>query len=184
MIGRRAVLTAMCALAGTAAAQTVLPAENPVQLLRALRAAPDQATAASIERRLVRIWTEAGGPAATLLMHRGLRDLEHAANAEAVKDFSAALALAPRLAEAYRRRAIARAGLGDGAGALADLAQALAIEPRDFAAFATLSIVAERDGDAKGALAAWRRVLAISPRTAGAAVRLRLLERAANGQST
>src|SRR4051794_40167139 len=73
------------------------------KLLDALKAAPSEAMAAPLEAQIVQMWFEAGTPAVTLLMSRGVRELKAGANDEAVDVFSDAIVLDPNLAEAYHQ---------------------------------------------------------------------------------
>ncbi len=153
-------------------------------LLGALKAAPSEDAAAALEARIRDVWLRAASPAAVLLIRRGLRDLDNNAADEALADFDAVITLEPELAEAYSRRALARALQGDNAGAIADLEQALLREPRNFPALQGLSRIAESRGDWKNALAAWQKVLEIDPRTPDGQKRLNMLKRKAYGEDT
>ena len=86
------------------------------KLLDALRTAPNEQVAAALEDRIRQIWLEAGTPAVTLLMSRGLRETNANAPDDAVSVFSDAIVLDPTLAEAWHQRAIARFKSGDTAG--------------------------------------------------------------------
>jgi tetratricopeptide (TPR) repeat protein len=153
-------------------------------MLSALKVAPSEQEAATLEGRIRQAWMQAGSAAATLLMGRGIRDLQNDADDEAIDDFDAALALEPELADAYHRRAMARFALGDYPGALADLEATLKREPRHFAALKTLSRIAEARDDFKGALAAWRKVLELSPKTPDGQERLKLLQKKVLGEES
>ncbi len=153
-------------------------------LLDALKAAPDEQTAASLEGRLEQDWLHAGSPAVTLLMSRGLRSLQANEDDEAVASFSDAITLQPDMAEAWHQRALARYQDGDVNGAIRDLEQTVRLEPRDFAAFRTLTDIATARDDWKGAYAAWQKVMQLDPKTPGGAERLRLLKRKAVGEET
>ena len=153
-------------------------------LLTALKAAPNEQVAATLEARIREIWLNSGSPAATLLMGRGVRDMQNDAADDAVDDFDAVLALEPDLADAYNRRAVARFHLGDYPGALADIEEALKREPRDFVALKTLSHIAEARNDYKGALAAWQKVLELSPNTPDGEERLKDLEKKVLGEES
>lgn len=152
------------------------------QLLEALKAAPDDEAAAMLEAHLEAMWLNAGTPAVSLLMSRGLRELKAGANKDAIEDFNDAVTLQPDLAEGYRQLALARYAVGDVQGAIADLALAVQHEPRDFLAFRTLTDISESQQNWKGAYAAWKKVLAIDPHTPGGEDRLKRLERQAFGQ--
>jgi len=162
------------------------PAERKAALdgmLTALKAAPNEETAGTLEQRIRQAWLESGTPAATLLMTRGVRDLQKDSD-EAIDDFNAVLALEPELADAYYHRALARFQEGDYRGALGDLEETLKREPRHFAAFMSLSRIAESRDDYKGALEAWKKVLELSPNTPDGQERLKLLEKKALGEES
>ncbi len=153
-------------------------------MLSGLQTAPNEEAATAIENRVRQLWLQGGSAAATLLMNRGLRDLSNEAAEEAEHDFDAVLVLEPELPDAYYRRALARFGLGDYAGALADIEQTLKREPRHFAALQSLSRIAEARDDFKGALAAWKKVLELSPKTKDGEERRKILARKAFGEAT
>jgi tetratricopeptide (TPR) repeat protein len=153
-------------------------------MLAALKAAPNQEAAGTLEARIRELWLNAGSPAATLLMGRGMRDLQNDADDEALDDFDAVLALEPDLADAYYRRALARFHLGDYRGAVADIQATLKREPRHFAALMSLSRIAESRDDFRGALAAWKKVLELSPKTPDGQDRLKLLQKKALGEES
>lgn len=156
--------------------------DTVAKLLQALKQASSQAAAAPIEHQLRQLWLNAGSPAVTLLMKRGLRELKAGENKQAIEDFGDAIVLDPKLAEAYHQRAIARYHDGDTAGAILDLELALQREPRDFAVLETLSNIAAAQGNWKGAYEAWKKVLEIDPQVAGGQDRLRQLKLKALGE--
>jgi tetratricopeptide (TPR) repeat protein len=183
---RRLVFLALL-LATPAVAQAPTPAARKAELdkmLGALKDAPTETAAAELEAHIRDAWLQFGSPAATLLMGRGLRNLQANAGDEAVDDFSAVLALEPDLAEAYDRRALAYFELGDYASAFHDIGETLKREPRNFAALQGLSRIAEARGDWKGALAAWEKSLELDPKTPGGVERLKLLRRKAQGEES
>ncbi len=165
----------------------LLAAAAPTELdglLDALKAAPNPAVAAPLEARIEQFWLRQGGPAAGLLMARGLRNMQANAADEALADFDAVVVLSPKMAEAYIQRAEARFETGDYPGAVADLREALTQDPRHFSAFATLSRIAEARGDWKGALAAWQKLLEFSPQAPDGAERLKELRKKALGEES
>ena len=151
-------------------------------LLDALKAAPSEDIARPLETRVIQMWIEAGSPAVTLLMSRGLRNMKADANDDAMDVFTDAITLDPNLAEAYHQRAIARYHTGDTPGAIRDLEETLRHEPRNFAAFRTLSEIAAAREDWKGAYAAWQKLLEIDPKTPGGTERLNELKHKAFGE--
>ena len=172
-------------LSALAAAQP--PAEKRAatdHLLDALKAAPDERSAAGLEGQLEQTWLRAGSPAVTLLMSRGLRSLQAGEADEAVNSFSDAITLQPDVAEAWHQRAVARYHTGDVNGAIHDLEETVRLEPRNFAAWRTLADIAAARADWKGAYAAWQKVMELDPKTPGGEERLRLLKRRAVGEET
>ena len=103
---------------------------------------------------------------------------------EAFEDFDATLDMQPDLPEGWHGRALARARLGDTAGAERDIEEVMRLEPRQFAALEDLSHMAETAGDWNGALAAWQQALAIDPKAPSGADRLKELRRRAFGDPT
>jgi tetratricopeptide (TPR) repeat protein len=152
------------------------------KLLGTLKAAPSEEIAGPLEHQIRQLWLNAGTPAVTLLMSRGLRELKADANQDAIEDFTAAITLDPDMAEAYHQRAIARFSSGDTTGAIADIQNTLQHEPRSFAALETLTAIAQSRKDWKGAYEAWQKVLELDPKKPGGQERLKDLRRHALGE--
>ena len=186
----RAALAVPLVLVAFAAAAQTPPTTRPTpkveldQMLTALGEATSEAMAGRLEAGIDALWARSGGPTAALLLGRGSRDLAAGDAAEAVADADAALALAPDMAEAYSRRALARYHGGDVIGAIRDLQEAIRREPRHFGAWRSLAGIAEAQGNAAGALAAWKQLLAIDPKTPGGAVRLKELAKKVEGEES
>ncbi|MBN9509991.1 MAG: tetratricopeptide repeat protein [Alphaproteobacteria bacterium] len=180
------LLAALVVLAVPAHAETAAEARQAEldRLFKALKAAPDEITAAAIEGRIRTLWKQQATGAVALLMSRGERDLGNRAGTDALADFDAALELQPDLSEGYNHRAAARMELGDYAGAVRDIQAALAYDPRNFSALQGLSHIAERQGNWKGALEAWQHALDIDPRTPGGIERLEMLQKKVEGEAT
>jgi len=154
------------------------------RMLDALKVAPNEQAAAELEGQVLHTWLQAGTPAVSLLMSKGLRALQAGQDNDAVDSFSDAITLAPNVTEAWHQRAIARYHSGDVAGAIRDLEQTVTLEPRNFAAFRTLTEIATAREDWKGAYAAWQKVMELDPKTPGGDERLRELKRHAVGEDT
>lgn len=153
-------------------------------LLDALKKAETEMAAAGLEGKLRESWLRAGAPVAALLLGKGTRNLRSNADEEALDDFDAALVIDPDYMEAYNRRAVARATLGDYRGALADIQEVLRREPRHFGALQTLSRIAETRDDATGALRAWEKVIELAPNLPGNQERLKALRLKAQGEES
>ncbi len=154
------------------------------KLLDALKAAPNEQTAAALEARVHEAWLRAGAPVAALLLGKGTRNMGNNADEDALEDFDAALVIDPDYAEAYNRRAMLRATLGDYRGALADIQEVLTREPRHFSALQTLSRIAENRGDIRGALLAQEKALELVPNLPGAQERVKSLRLRALGEES
>lgn len=177
------ILAATMGLAAYAQADTPDQRRQSINaLLDALKHAPTEEVAAPIETQLRQLWANAGTPAVTLLMGRGLREMKAGENQQAIEDFGDAVTLDPTLAEGYHQRAIARYHAGDTQGAITDIEAALKQEPRDFAALETLSRIAEERENWKGAYEAWQKVMDLDPKTPGGEERLKELKRKAFGE--
>jgi tetratricopeptide (TPR) repeat protein len=180
-----AALIAIFAAAPVAAQQPRPPGKAELDnLLTALKIAPSEDAAAALESRIKQGWMQAAGPAAGLLLNRGLRNLANNAEGDALDDFDAALVLEPEFTEAFHRRAAARAATGDYRGAILDIQEVLKREPRHFAAWQSLSRIAEQRGDAAGALAAWQKALEIDPRSPNGQDRLKELRKKVLGEES
>ena len=152
------------------------------KLLGALKTAPSEEIAGPLEQQIRQLWLNSGTPAVTLLMSRGLREMNADAHDDAIEDFTDAITLDPNLAEAYHQRALARFASGDTPGAIADIQATLQREPHSFPAFETLAEIAEARKDWKGAYKAWQKVLELDPKTPGGQERLKDLRRHALGE--
>lgn len=159
-------------------------AQMAVQMLDALKFAPNEAAATALEGRLRAVWQAQATPATTLLLNRGAREMQDHNPGDAIEDIDAALDLQPDLSQAWTLRAGAQFAAGQVNEAIRDIEQALRLEPRNFDALQLLSRIAESRTDWKGAYAAWQKVLDIDPRTAGGQSRLNDLKRHALGDNT
>jgi tetratricopeptide (TPR) repeat protein len=169
-------------LASPAAAQAPSPSTQLDNLLAALKAAPNEQSAAALEAQIRTLWAQAATAAVRLLLSRGAREMSENAPGDALDSFDAALDLEPDLLEGWRGRAEARRVLGDYTGAVHDIEELLRREPRSFLAFEELSRIAQARQDWPGALAAWQKVLELSPQTPGGQARLQDLKRRALGE--
>ena len=116
------------------------------KLLGALKTAPSEEIAGPLEQQIRQLWLNAGTPAVTLLMSRGLREMK--ADAQAGRDRG--LLRGDHAGSERWRRPITSAPSrasppATRQGAIADLQATLQREPRSFAAFA------DAGGDRRGA---------------------------------
>jgi tetratricopeptide (TPR) repeat protein len=180
----RCLILALCLLSSLSLAQSVQEKRAALdKMLDALRTAPNEQVASTIEDKIRQLWVESSTPAVTLLMSRGLRESNANAADDAVSAFSDAIVLDPTMAEAWHQRAIARFKAGDTIGAVRDIQETLRLEPRHFGAWKTLERIAEGREDWKAAYDAWQHVLDIDPRTPNGEDRLKDLKRKAFGDN-
>jgi tetratricopeptide (TPR) repeat protein len=95
---------------------------------------------------------------------RGIQKATRGSLEEAVSEFTRAIGLAPRYANAYNNRANARAGQGDLAGAIADFTKAIEIDPRLADAYYNRGRIRKQVGQLEAALADYDRAIALAPR--------------------
>ena len=150
----------------------------------ALKDAPDAAGAALVEARIRQLWAQAITPSVTLLLRRGVRNLEADQAEDALEDFDAAITLGPEVAEAWHLRAQAQARLGEAAAAARDLQESLRLEPRNWGALLTLAALQQEQGNTAGALRSLDAALAIHPKLPGGAARREELRRKVEGDAT
>ncbi len=132
-------------------------------LFEALKVAPDEASAKSVEERIWALWLITPSDTANLLMTR----VKQAMDAEdldlAIRLLDSIVEIRPDYAEAWNRRATAHYLKKDYGRSLADIRQALAREPRHFGAIAGLGMIMRDLGEDKRALDMFRRALEIHP---------------------
>lgn len=181
---RRARLFAplfVLALAGPVAAQApstvepaprqALPAEpdakNPLDgLFERLAASKDEEEAKGIAGLIERRWLRSGSDTADLLMNRALAAVAGQDQPLAIELLDRVLALEPKWAEAWNKRATLFYMMGDSERAISDIRETLALEPRHFGAWSGLGMIFQNAEDRKRALEAFRRALAIHPHIA------------------
>ena len=145
-------------------AQAPHPPVTLDDLFGRLRAAGDDREAAGIAGLIERRLGRSGSDTADLLSERAGEALKGKDYALAVELLDRVVALEPRWAEGWSRRATAFYLLDDHASAIADLHRAVTLEPRHFEAWQLLGRVYVANGDPPRALEAFRRSLAIHPR--------------------
>ena len=96
--------------------------------------------------------------------------------------FSRAIAAAPKLAEAWNRRATVRYDMGDFEGSVHDIEETLKLEPRHFGALAGLGLIYLQIGKEGAALRAFKQALAIDPHIDDIRARVEELEKKAQGK--
>jgi Tfp pilus assembly protein PilF len=132
-------------------------------LFKRLAAAKEEAEAKGIASLIERRWAQSGSDTADLLVSRALEAMRGKDFALAVELLDRVIALEPRWAEGWNRRATAFLLLDDPASAMADIQETIAREPRHYSAWSSLGQLYLQNGDKKRALEAFRRAQALHP---------------------
>ncbi len=147
-----------------------------------LAAAEDEAAAKKTAAQIERLWLEARGDTAGVLMERAL-GAAHAKNyVLAIKLLDAVVDLHPDFAEGWNRRAYVNFLRNDVQGALGDLRRVLALDPSHFKALDGLAQVLRDIGEKKAALAALRTLIEVHPYWDGAKKAIEELAREVDGR--
>jgi tetratricopeptide (TPR) repeat protein len=133
-------------------------------LFGALKVAPDESSAKSIEDRIWALWLVTKSDTANLLMTRVKAAMDGENLDLAITLLDSIIQIKPDYVEAWNRRATAYYMKKDYERALADIRQVLAREPRHFGALAGLGLIMQDLGDDKRALDVYRKALAVYPR--------------------
>ena len=133
-------------------------------LFDALKAAPDDASAKSVEDRIWALWMASGSDTANLLMARVKTAIEAQDIELAIKLLTAITEVRPDYVEAWNRRATLYYMKKEYSRSMDDIRQVLSREPRHFGAMSGLGMILQEFGDEKGALEVFRRALTVHPR--------------------
>jgi tetratricopeptide (TPR) repeat protein len=142
-------------------------------LFKRLKITKDPAEGSMLTRKIWQIWFTAPNRKIHLMMINGQSLLHRGRIGESISQFSAVIRLAPRFAEGWNRRAVARFIGEDYDGSLKDILHVLSLEPRHFGALAGMGAVYVKRKQYLNAVAAYRRALSVNPHQP--LVRLRLL---------
>jgi tetratricopeptide (TPR) repeat protein len=151
-------------------------------LFGALKLAPDEDSAKSIEERIWAQWTASGSDTANVLMGRVKRAIEGNDHDLAIRLLDAIVEIRPDYVEAWNRRATVFFLKKDYASSLKDLRKVLALEPRHFGALAGLGMIMQEIGSDKDALAAFRRAADVHPHLKGMADKIKSLTEKVEGR--
>jgi tetratricopeptide (TPR) repeat protein len=133
-------------------------------LFEALKIAPDDASAKSVEERIWALWTISRSDTTNLLMTRVKTAIEEKELDLAIQLLDAVIKIKPDYVEAWNRRATIYYMKKDYGHAVDDIREVLRREPRHFGALAGLGLILQDIGDDKHALEVYRRALDVYPR--------------------
>ncbi len=158
------------------------PARSLDFLVGALKAAPDDESAKTIENRIWAQWLASGSDTVNLLMTRAKAAVEANDLDLAIRLLDAIIELRPKYVEAWNRRATVFFLKKDYASSLVDLRKVLALEPRHFGALVGLGMIMQDIGDDKHALEAYRRAVEVYPRLKGMDEKIKSLSEKVEGR--
>jgi tetratricopeptide (TPR) repeat protein len=151
-------------------------------LFGALKVAPDEASAKSVEDRIWAVWTSAGNETTNLLMSRAKKATDDKDYDLALRVLGAIIEIKPDFTEAWNRRATVYFMKKDYGNSLADISKVLAREPRHFGALSGLALIMQEIGDEKHALEAYRKALDVYPRLKGVGDKVKTLKEKVEGR--
>ena len=122
----------------------------------------DESEAKGIVASIQRRWMRSGSDTADLLFSRAM-DVAEQDPALSIELLDRVIALEPKWAEAWNKRATVFYMMGDVTRSMADLRETLALEPRHFGALSGLGIILQANGDRKKAYDVFKRALAVNP---------------------
>ena len=160
-----------------------LQSSDAAELLGALRAAPNAATAAVIAGTVWQTWAETTSPTTALLMSRASEATDARDEDRALALLDAIIAIDPSYAEAYNRRATLRYARGLTRAALEDLEACVRLNPSHFGAWTSLGAVFEDLGAERAALKAYEQALSLYPTMPEAREAHRRLDLRVNGRA-
>jgi tetratricopeptide (TPR) repeat protein len=152
-------------------------------LFGALKVAPDDASAKSVEDRIWAAWMSTGNETCGLLMSRAKKAVDDKDYDLALRLLGSVIEIKPEFIEAWNRRATVYFLQRDYANALADISKVLAGEPRHFGALSGLGLIMQDIGDEKHALDAFRKAVDIYPRLKGMQERIKSLAEKVDGRN-
>lgn len=152
-------------------------------LLGAVRAAPNAATAAALAAVVQRSWAETSSPTTALLMSRASEATDTGDDDRALALLDAIITIDPAYAEAYNRRAALRYARGLTRATLDDLEACVRLNPNHFGAWTSLGAVFEDLGAGQAALKAYEHALSLYPTMPEAREAHRRLDLRINGRA-
>ena len=137
------------------------------ELFARLAKAKDEGEAKGIADQIERIWAKSGSDTADLLMNRAMVALKAKQFTIALDLVDSVIALEPKWAEAWNKRATILFLSDDYDGSMRDIRQVLSLEPRHYMAIGGISLIYQTMENKKLALKAARQALVIYPFMAG-----------------
>lgn len=144
-------------------------------LFERLQAVEDKDAAATLTRRIWRLWHKSDNALVEEAMERGTEALAARRLVRAERWFDQVVDMSPEYAEGWNQRATVRYLRGRYSESAADIHRTLLLEPRHFGALSGLGLVYMELGQDDAALKAFERALAVNPHLSGARENIELL---------
>ena len=128
-----------------------------------LKAASDPLSAREIEADIWQIWVSSDDGAVSALMQQGDLAMNQGDLRRAYDKFQQIVAIAPKFAEGWNRRATVEYLLGDYKDSLSDIEKTLGLEPRHFGALSGRGLVYMAMGEEELALKSFEAALKVYP---------------------
>jgi tetratricopeptide (TPR) repeat protein len=136
-------------------------------LFTELRTAESADAAAPVEAQIWQIWMQSGDEHVDNLMAVGVDAMNGDDLDGAFEAFSRVVAMAPKFAEGWNKRATVLFLMGRTAESISDIDHVLVLEPRHFGALSGLGLCNARLQKDKAALEAFQRAAAVDPQSEG-----------------
>jgi tetratricopeptide (TPR) repeat protein len=140
--------------------------------------------AATIERRIWRIWGEAADAAAGQLLREGVVAMAEGRYRAALERFDRLVEAVPDFAEGWNKRATVFYLIGDYPASVLDIKRTLELEPRHFGALSGLGLIYDAIDQPAAALRSFGAAVAINPHLETTKERIRQLHRQLDGRPT
>ncbi|MFZ5783593.1 MAG: tetratricopeptide repeat protein [Pseudomonadota bacterium] len=136
-------------------------------LFEKLQSATDPLAIQSLESAIWEQWIMVPDAQQRGLMLRGIGEMQQRQLKQSIETFSALIAMAPELSEAWNKRATAYWLLGDHRASLADICETVKLEPRHFGAYSGLGMIRAEMGEYGRAVAAFELARKYNPHIPG-----------------
>ena len=141
-----------------------------------LATATDPAAIQALEAAIWEQWTMVPDPKQREMMLRGIAEMQHRELKTSVETFTALIAAAPDLSEAWNKRATAQWLLGNFPASLSDICETIKREPRHFGAYSGLGMIRAEMGENARAVAAFELARKYNPHIVGIAEEIERLK--------
>ncbi|MEM6711419.1 MAG: tetratricopeptide repeat protein [Pseudomonadota bacterium] len=146
-------------------------------LLDALAESENEESASVLARQIQSLWNDSGSDTANLLMRRATFAIRGGNYIVALDLLDSVIALEPRFAEAWNRRATVHFLRQDYGRSISDVEQVLRLEPRHFGALSGIGIILDELGEDMQAQVFLQEALKVHPYLNGPRNRLGEIER-------